>query len=78
MSSIHSFDYPLVSILMTVYKREEYIVEAIESVLANKYSNWELIITDDCSSDNSFPVPISGSTDSERKQACFTTLPQAD
>lgn len=56
MSSIHSFDYPLVSILMTVYNREEYIVEAIESVLANKYSNWELIITDDCSSDNSFEI----------------------
>ena len=56
MSSIHSFDYPLVSILMTVYNREIFIVEAIESVLANHYSNWELIITDDCSSDNSFEI----------------------
>ncbi len=47
---------PLVSILMTVYNREIFIIEAIESVLANNYSNWELIITDDCSSDNSFAI----------------------
>ena len=56
MSSINSFDYPLVSILMTLYNREVFIVAAIESVLANNYSNWELIITDDCSTDNSYEI----------------------
>jgi glycosyltransferase involved in cell wall biosynthesis len=56
MSSIKSVNPPLVSILMTVYNREVFIVEAIESVLANNYANWELIITDDCSTDHSFDI----------------------
>lgn len=42
---------PLVSVLMTCYNREEYIGEAIESVLASTYKNFELIIVDDCSID---------------------------
>lgn len=47
---------PLVSILMTAYNREYFIVEAIESVLASTYQNWELIIVDDRSSDNTVNV----------------------
>lgn len=42
---------PLVSVLMTAYNREKYIVEAIDSVLASTYLNFELIIVDDCSTD---------------------------
>ena len=42
---------PLLSVLMTAYNREKYIVEAIESVLASTYTNFELIIVDDCSND---------------------------
>lgn len=45
-------DNPLVSVLMTAYNREEFIAEAIESVLASTYGNFELIIVDDCSKDN--------------------------
>lgn len=41
----------LVSVLMTAYNRENYIAEAIESVLASKYKNFELIIVDDGSKD---------------------------
>lgn len=55
MSSAIS-EYPLVSILMTVYNREKFISDAIESVLQLTYSNWELIITDDCSTDNSLAI----------------------
>lgn len=44
-------DQPLVSVLMTAYNREKYIAEAIESVLASTYTNFELIIVDDGSSD---------------------------
>lgn len=44
---------PLVSVLMTVYNREKYIAEAIESVINSTYQNWELIIVDDQSKDNS-------------------------
>lgn len=47
---------PLVSVLMTVYNREKFIAEAIESVLSQTYENWELIITDDKSSDNSVVI----------------------
>lgn len=42
---------PLVSILMTAYNRADYIGQAIESVLTSTYSNFELIISDDCSTD---------------------------
>ena len=47
---------PLVSVLMTVYNREEYIAEAIESVLDSTYRHWELIIVDDLSTDNSLSI----------------------
>ncbi len=47
---------PLVSVLMTVYNREAFLAEAIESVLANTYPHWELIITDDQSKDGSLQI----------------------
>ncbi len=49
-------NFPLVSILMTAYNRESYLAEAIESVLKSSYSNFELIIVDDASSDNSLII----------------------
>ena len=47
---------PLVSVLMTAYNREKYIAEAIESVLASIYTNFELIIVDDCSTDDTVKI----------------------
>lgn len=49
-------EQPLVSVLMTVYNREHFIREAIESVLASTYTNFELIISDDRSTDQSVAV----------------------
>lgn len=49
-------EQPLVSILMTAYNREDYITESIESVLANSYTNWELIIVDDQSKDKTLYI----------------------
>ena len=43
----------IVSIIMPSYKSERYISEAITSVLNQSYNNWELLIIDDASPDNS-------------------------
>ena len=43
---------PLVSILINCYNSENYISKAIKSVLNQSYKNWELIIWDDGSNDN--------------------------
>lgn len=43
---------PLVSIIMPSYNSELTIKESIDSIIQQSYDNWELLITDDCSSDN--------------------------
>lgn len=43
----------LVSIITPVYKCEEYIEKTMNSVLAQTYPNWEMLLVDDCSPDNS-------------------------
>lgn len=47
---------PMVSVLMTAYNRERYIVPAIESVLASTYTDLELIIVDDRSTDHTYEI----------------------
>ncbi|AXY77099.1 glycosyltransferase family 2 protein [Paraflavitalea soli] len=47
---------PLVSVLMTMYNREKYVAEAIESVLASSWKDLELIIVDDTSTDRSVSI----------------------
>lgn len=43
----------LVSIVLPVYNGERFLSESIDSIIAQTYQNWELIIIDDCSSDSS-------------------------
>ena len=44
---------PLVSVLMNCYNGEKYLREAVESVLAQTYQNWEIIFWDNRSTDDS-------------------------
>ncbi|KKP67318.1 MAG: hypothetical protein UR66_C0017G0014 [Candidatus Moranbacteria bacterium GW2011_GWE1_35_17] len=47
---------PLVSIVSSNYNFEKFIPYFMESVLSQTYKNWELIVTDDCSTDKSFEI----------------------
>lgn len=49
----------LVSIIMPSWNTGRFIAESIESVLAQTYKNWELLIVDDCSTDNTDKVVAS-------------------
>ena len=47
---------PLISILMPVYNEEKFIIKSINSILDQSYKNFELIIIDDFSTDNSYQI----------------------
>ena len=53
---------PLVSIVLPTYKRARVLPHAIRSVLAQTYANWELIVVDDNSPDDTAQV-VAGFTD---------------
>ncbi len=47
---------PLVSVIMPVYNAEKYIFEAVNSVIEQTYTNWELVLINDGSSDLSINI----------------------
>lgn len=49
-------DTPLVSIVIPVHNAEKYIGKTIESVKSQTYTNWEILLVDDCSLDDSVGV----------------------
>lgn len=48
--------YPLISVYMPTYNRSQMVPRAIESVLAQDYPNFELLIVDDCSPDDTWQM----------------------
>ncbi|MBS5788574.1 MAG: glycosyltransferase family 2 protein [Clostridioides difficile] len=47
---------PLVSIITPVYNSEQFLSETIESIQNQTYKNWQLLLIDDCSTDNSSKI----------------------
>lgn len=49
-------DRPTVQILMAVYNGEEYLREQVDSLLAQTFGDWELLVSDDASTDGSLAI----------------------
>ena len=49
-------DQPLVSVITPMFNAERYIAQTITSCLNQTYKNWELLIVDDCSTDQSVAI----------------------
>jgi len=54
--SAQSSNQPLVSVMMPAYNTEKYVGEAIESIINETYTNWELICVDDGSTDRTLEI----------------------
>ncbi len=47
---------PAVSIIIPMYNTEKYIGECLDSILAQTFTDFEVIVVDDCSTDNSATI----------------------
>ena len=47
---------PVVSIITPVYNLEKYITETMDCVLGQAFQDWELLLVEDCSTDNTAAV----------------------
>ena len=72
---------PLVTIITPCFNCEKYLKATIDSVLAQTFTNWEMIIVDDCSTDSSYQIALDASQKDSRifvfkngcnKGACFS------
>ena len=63
---------PLVSIVTPVYNGEQYLAECIESVLSQTYRNWEYIIVNNCSTDDSLEIARGYASKDARIKICNT------
>lgn len=49
-------DNPLISVIVPVYNVEQYLPKCIESIMGQTFSDWELILVDDASTDGSLAI----------------------
>lgn len=62
-------NYGLVSIIMPTFNGSQHILKSIESVIEQSYRNWELLVIDDCSTDNTRDI-VRSVDDSRVKLLC--------
>lgn len=51
-------DQPLVTFALFAYNQEQYIREAVEGAFSQTYKPLEIILSDDCSRDRTFEIPL--------------------
>ena len=47
---------PKINVFMLTYNQEMLVVDSIDSIINQTYTNWELLIGDDCSTDNTVKI----------------------
>lgn len=68
-------DDPLISVIMLTYNRQEFVGRAIESILAQTFWNWELIVIDNGSTDDT-PRILRECAEKDGR-VCFVTIPKS-
>lgn len=54
--NVRNEDCPLVSIVMPMFNSESYVKSSVQSIILQTFSNWELMLVDDCSKDASMRI----------------------
>lgn len=64
----------LVSIITPMFNAEQYVASAVESVMMQSWTDWELLIVDDCSTDGSWDLARSLEARDERIKVLKTEV----
>ena len=64
---------PLVSVVMPTYNCAEYIEDSINSVINQTFTDWELIIVDDCSTSNTMPAILQKIKNIDKRISVYST-----